>query len=1112
MIIMKRPLILVLTAISSFAVADEVSPTHVPEELFSLPADLDLKVWAKTPLFYNPVNMDVDSQGRIWVIEGMNYSPRSQLNKKGDRVVVISDSDGDGTADKSHVFVQEEQFQTAMGVAVIGNRVFVSQPPALIVYTDVDGNAVFDPETDKREEFLTGFAGYDHGHGLHEVFAGPDGQFYLTAGNYTSGEIKDRGGRTFRIGSFYGIEASQNYAGQKSDDGHVYVGGVAYRVKADGTGLNVVAHNMRNPVGLALDSYGNIFNNDNDDPPCCRTSWLQEYANLGYASDDGKRHWSLFQRPGQSKPSAHWRQLDPGTAPAGDIYGFGAPTGMAVYENGALPEKYRGLVMSCETVRNAVLGYYPQAKGAGMEMERFNFLTTNPDEKIIGADASRDENWEKSVVLNNWFRPSDVVVGPDGAIYVADWFDSRVGGHHFNDEKGYGTIYRIAPKGAELAVPEIDLGTVEGQIAALKNPAVNVRYLGFAALVESGDGAVPALKEMLTDENPFVSARAVWVLPHSAAGLPVVRQLLGSADGQVRLTALRALRRTEKLTLTDIAQCAGDSSTAVRREAAISLRDIPFDSCKEIILTLAKSHGGNDKNYLEALGTACEQKESQAFGYLKGKLAADGNWPDAFAEIVWRLHPKEAVPDLLLRASNDKLNGEQRRRAMETLAFIPQKEAAEAMLEIAMEGPGDLRKEAEFWIRNRAAGDWRTYQIAEKLGAENSKMVVIKTDEKSQLPPTDKILALEGNAAEGKKLFLGKASCFACHQINGEGLDFGPDLTAAAKILDRRNLIEAIVHPSAGIALGFEGVTVHKKDGTAVSGFVKASGDPLVMQTPGGVQVAIDKRDITRVEKLKDSLMPAASALGLSAQDVADLQAFLHNPLGEKSAKAGQQTTKVLILTGREHPAHNWKTRTTALQELLAKDERFEVAVETDPGFLANPELFQYDVILMNFYSGEKDYPGKTSRENLVKFVGEKGGGLFILHFACGNFPDWPGYADLAGLVFTPDHGRGPGHHDKRQPFVVKITDRDHAVTKGLKPELQADDELYYCLGGARQDFRLIATAHSKAIQQDQPMALCLQYGKGRVFNTPLGHDDKAVKMPDVAELIRRGLLWAAGK
>ena len=111
----------------------------------------------------------------------------------------------------------------------------------------------------------------------------------------------------------------------------------------------------------------------------------------------------------------------------------------------------------------------------------------------------------------------------------------------------------------------------------------------------------------------------------------------------------------------------------------------------------------------------------------------------------------------------------------------------------------------------------------------------------------------------------------------------------------------------------------------------------------------------------------------------------------EKETKAvkSPQKVKVLILTGAEMGSHNWRTRTKALQEILAVDSRFEVGVEEDPEFLAQGELFQYDVILMNFYSGKKDYPGKKSKENLTKFVGEQGKGLFVLHYACGNFKGW---------------------------------------------------------------------------------------------------------------------------
>ena len=77
--------------------------------------------------------------------------------------------------------------------------------------------------------------------------------------------------------------------------------------------------------------------------------------------------------------------------------------------------------------------------------------------------------------------------------------------------------------------------------------------------------------------------------------------------------------------------------------------------------------------------------------------------------------------------------------------------------------------------------------------------------------------------------------------------------------------------------------------------------------------------------------------------------------------------------------------------------------------------------------------------------------------------------------------------------------------------DFQADDELYTCLVGDRP-VEILATAHSKITDKDHPMAFVFKYGKGRVFHTPLGHDTRAIEMPGVAELLRRGCLWAAGR
>ena len=220
-----------------------------------VPDGLEVTVWAQAPQFFNPTNLDIDQYGRVWVTEAVNYRMFNNETKRplkhpdGDRVMVLEDADGDGVAEKSHVFVQDKDLVAPLGIAVIGNRVFVSSSPSIIRYTDADGDAVFDPSKgDKKEIFLTGFGGFDHDHGLHALFAGPDGWFHINAGNAGPHVVTDKSGWTLRAGSFYTGGTPWNNRNQpgKSDDGRVYVGGVAARVRPDGTGLSVYGHNFRN--------------------------------------------------------------------------------------------------------------------------------------------------------------------------------------------------------------------------------------------------------------------------------------------------------------------------------------------------------------------------------------------------------------------------------------------------------------------------------------------------------------------------------------------------------------------------------------------------------------------------------------------------------------------------------------------------------------------------------------------------------------------------------------------------------------------------------------------------------------------------------------------------
>jgi glucose/arabinose dehydrogenase len=110
----------------------------VPTTLFSLPDDLEVTLWAKAPMLRNPSNMDVDAQGRVWITEAVNYRKLAGKDPDGDRVIILEDTDGDGVADKTSVFVQEPALLAPLGIAVIDNKIIVSMRPDLIVYTDVD--------------------------------------------------------------------------------------------------------------------------------------------------------------------------------------------------------------------------------------------------------------------------------------------------------------------------------------------------------------------------------------------------------------------------------------------------------------------------------------------------------------------------------------------------------------------------------------------------------------------------------------------------------------------------------------------------------------------------------------------------------------------------------------------------------------------------------------------------------------------------------------------------------------------------------------------------------------------------------------------------------------
>ncbi len=966
---------------------------HSPENsLADLKAykGLEVGLFASEPMFSNPTNISVDAKGRVWVCEAYNYrnqlNPKNPVKKEGDRIMILEDTDGDGVADKSKVFYQGTDVNAALGICVLGDKIYVSCSPNVFVFTDANGDDV----PDKKEILFTGIKGEQHDHGMHTFTFGHDGRLYFNMGN--EGEV---------LLTAEGDTVVDVHGRKVVTNGKPFRQGLALRMEMDGSDVEVLGHNFRNNYELAVDPYGTVWQPDNDDDgnKAVRINYVMEQGNYGFTDEVTGAGWSS-RRTNMEKeiPLRHWHLNDPGVVPNLLQTGSGSPTGIMLYEGTMLPEVFQSQLIHAEPGHNVVRSYVVENDGAGYKAKIVNLVESQKDQ---------------------WFRPSDVTAAPDGSIFIADWYDPGVGGHQVGD-LDRGRIYRVTPPKTNYVIPAVDLSTAAGAIKALVNPNTDIRYQGYQALVKMGNEAETELKKLWTGENPRHRAQALLLLSRlSDKRDAYLDEALTDKDPNIRITAIRTARQLKRDVLNTVSKLRNDPSPQVRREVAIAIRGNNSVEAANIWTDLALQYDGKDRWYVEALGISAEGNWDLYFDTWRKKVGNDWKKRDN-QDIVWRSRSKSALPmlaELITSADDEEMmryfrafdfHNDASKQKVLTALITRSKDAkllyalkhvnatnytmtgavksklntvldkskgqleyvelielyklgnkAPDLLEVALQYPDSasgreaskvlldwdrqdlfrkvlkedkknqtiaLIKSIQPHIYDRKAmiimeeifldstrdvevrtlavrsfaGPWQSENRLLELAKENkisqdlhiaaggvfqaawrgnvreegAKYIKLPgSKEGASLPAVSVLMDTKGTAKNGKEVF--KNICSNCHQIDKEGVNFGPDLSEIGGKLSKQALYNSILFPDQGISFGYEGYRIQLKDGSMAMGRILSETEEKIDLQYITTQQTVEKSSVVSRTKMENSLMPGNLHSSMSQQELVDLVEYL---------------------------------------------------------------------------------------------------------------------------------------------------------------------------------------------------------------------------------------------
>lgn len=370
----------------------QTDPGADANALPKVPAGFEVKLFAKEPLVRQPCSMAFDAKGRLFVGMGPQYrNPRPDT--LGDSVVIVEDTDGDGVADRVKVFATG--FNCIQGLAWHGRDLWVANSPDLTIVRDLDG----DDEADEYVRVYTDLGNLEHG--LHGLNWAPDGKLYMSKGN-SKGLTKPGRIAPKPFRDLWGVKSPPDapdfpepitykkgeykltYQNPADDWGRE--GGVL-RCDDGGKNLEIVSRGMRNPWDITIDDGFNWLGTDNDQNEGDRVFMPFWNAHFGW-NHPWSSHWNI-------KPH-------PTCAPVSGPMFEGSGTGIIFCDSPQFPPEYRKVFFINDWLRKTTFAWKPTWDGALLKPE--------------------GGTWKPFIEAGkSLFRPTDIEVGPDGALWILGW-------------------------------------------------------------------------------------------------------------------------------------------------------------------------------------------------------------------------------------------------------------------------------------------------------------------------------------------------------------------------------------------------------------------------------------------------------------------------------------------------------------------------------------------------------------------------------------------------------------------------------------------------------------------------------------------------------------------